>query len=77
MRPACNSRPRTAAFQTFADPVVLNILPSLTGLVGPDGCSKGNFVNALGWAMGEGNQAVDALTLGIRQHPKPVDLGNG
>ena len=54
-RPACVSRLRIHGFKTFADPVALDILPGLTGLVGPNGCGKSNVVDALRWAMGEGN----------------------
>ncbi len=53
--PACVSRLRIQGFKTFADPVSLDVLPGLTGLVGPNGCGKDNVVDALRWAMGEGN----------------------
>ncbi len=51
-RPACVSRLRIAGFRTFADPVTLDVPP---GLVGPNDCGKSNVVDALRWAMGEGN----------------------
>jgi len=44
-----------AGTQTFADPLALDILSGLTGLVGPDGCGRNNVVDALRWVMGEGN----------------------
>ena len=47
MLPACVSRMRIAEFKTFADLVALDILPGLTGLVGPNGCDKSNVVDAL------------------------------
>ena len=54
-RPACVSRLRIHGSKTFADPVALDIVPGLAGLVGPNGCSKNNVLDALRWAMGEGN----------------------
>ncbi len=54
------SRPRlvrlaVAGFKSFAEPATLDILPGLTGIVGPNGCGKSNVAEALRWAMGEGN----------------------
>ncbi|WP_323991035.1 AAA family ATPase [Nguyenibacter sp. L1] len=46
-------RLRIAGFKSFADPVSVDILPGLTGIVGPNGCGKSNVVEALRWAMGE------------------------
>ncbi len=45
---------RLTAFKSFADPATLDVLPGLTGLVGPNGCGKSNLAEALRWAMGEG-----------------------
>ena len=44
-----------AGFKSFADPVSLDILPGLTGVVGPNGCGKSNVAEAFRWAMGEAN----------------------
>ena len=44
-----------AGFKSFADQVSLELLPGLTGVVGPNGCGKSNVADALRWAMGEGN----------------------
>jgi len=44
---------RIAGFKSFADAVSVDILPGLTGIVGPNGCGKSNVVEALRWAMGE------------------------
>lgn len=46
-------RLRIAGFKSFADPVTVEILPGLTGIVGPNGCGKSNVVEALRWVMGE------------------------
>src|ERR1700744_6727393 len=47
------TRLRIAGFKSFAEPAVMDILPGLTGIVGPNGCGKSNVVEALRWAMGE------------------------
>ncbi len=47
------SRLRIAGFKSFAEPISVEILPGLTGIVGPNGCGKSNVVEALRWAMGE------------------------
>ena len=47
------SRLRIAGFKSFAEPTSVEILPGLTGIVGPNGCGKSNVVEALRWAMGE------------------------
>ncbi len=51
--PASFVRLRIAGFKSFAEPAVVEILPGLTGVVGPNGCGKSNVVEALRWAMGE------------------------
>ena len=48
-------RLRIAGFKSFAEPATLEILPGLTGVVGPNGCGKSNVAEALRWAMGEAN----------------------
>ncbi|MBW4021765.1 MAG: AAA family ATPase [Proteobacteria bacterium] len=49
------ARLRIAGFKSFADTTSLEILPGLTGIIGPNGCGKSNIVEALRWAMGEGS----------------------
>ncbi len=51
--PVSFRRLRIAGFKSFAEPVSVEILPGLTGVVGPNGCGKSNVVEALRWAMGE------------------------
>jgi len=46
-------RLRISGFKSFAEPASVEILPGLTGLVGPNGCGKSNVMEALRWAMGE------------------------
>jgi chromosome segregation protein len=53
--PARFARLRIAGFKSFADATTLEILPGLTGVVGPNGCGKSNVIEALRWAMGEAN----------------------
>ena len=47
------ARLRIAGFKSFAEATSVEILPGLTGIVGPNGCGKSNVVEALRWAMGE------------------------
>lgn len=47
------SKLRLVGFKSFVDPVELDILSGLTGIVGPNGCGKSNLLEALRWAMGE------------------------
>ncbi len=44
---------RISGFKSFADPVALDVLPGLTGVVGSNGCGKSNLAEALRWAMGK------------------------
>ena len=44
---------RLNGFKSFVDPTELQILPGLTGIVGPNGCGKSNLLDALRWVMGE------------------------
>lgn len=53
--PAHFARLRISGFKSFADPITVDILPGLTGVVGPNGCGKSNVIEALRWAMGEAN----------------------
>lgn len=53
--PVSFRRLRIAGFKSFAEPTSVEILPGLTGIVGPNGCGKSNVVEALRWAMGESN----------------------
>lgn len=47
------SKLRLSGFKSFADNTELDILPGLTGIVGPNGCGKSNLTEALRWLMGE------------------------
>jgi len=74
--PAQLSRLRIAGFKSFAEPVSVEILPGLTGIVGPNGCGKSNVVEALRWAMGEssarslrGGEMDDVIFAGTAQRP--------
>jgi chromosome segregation protein len=51
--PVSFRRLRIAGFKSFAEPVSVEIMAGLTGVVGPNGCGKSNVVEALRWAMGE------------------------
>ncbi|MFT8368705.1 MAG: AAA family ATPase, partial [Acetobacter papayae] len=70
------ARLRIAGFKSFADPVTVEILPGLTGIVGPNGCGKSNVVEALRWVMGEssarslrGGEMDDLIFAGTATRP--------
>ena len=70
------SRLRIAGFKSFADPVTVEIMPGLTGVIGPNGCGKSNVVEALRWAMGEssarslrGGEMDDVIFAGTAARP--------
>ena len=74
--PISFSRLRIAGFKSFAEPAVVEILPGLTGVVGPNGCGKSNVVEALRWAMGEssarslrGGEMDDVIFAGTASRP--------
>ena len=41
------SKLRLAGFKSFVEVTEFEILPGLTGIVGPNGCGKSNLVEAL------------------------------
>ena len=74
--PVALVRLRIAGFKSFAEPAVIEILPGLTGIVGPNGCGKSNVVEALRWAMGEssartlrGGEMDDVIFAGTSHRP--------
>ena len=74
--PVSFSRLRIAGFKSFAEPAVVDLLPGLTGIVGPNGCGKSNVVEALRWAMGEssarslrGGEMDDVIFAGTAHRP--------
>ena len=70
------ARIRIAGFKSFADATAVEVLPGLTGIVGPNGCGKSNVVEALRWAMGEtsarsmrGGEMEDVIFAGTSLRP--------
>jgi chromosome segregation protein len=67
---------RVTGFKSFADNTDLDIMPGLTGIVGPNGCGKSNLVEALRWMMGEtspksmrGGEMDDVIFAGTARRP--------
>ena len=74
--PVAFARLKIAGFKSFAEPAIVEILPGLTGVVGPNGCGKSNVVEALRWAMGEtsarslrGGEMDDVIFAGTAGRP--------
>ncbi len=74
--PVSFSKLRITGFKSFAEPTGVEILPGLTGIVGPNGCGKSNIVEALRWAMGEssarglrGDEMEDVIFAGTAGRP--------
>ncbi len=71
------SRIKLVGFKSFADPVVIDIEGSMTGIVGPNGCGKSNIVDAVRWVMGHtaknirGTNLQDVIFSGTRAR-KPL-----
>src|SRR5438132_1549637 len=70
------TRLRLVGFKSFVDPADLEIGPSMSGIVGPNGCGKSNLVEALRWVMGEtsarrlrGDDMDDVIFAGTTARP--------
>ena len=74
--PVSFSKLRITGFKSFAEQTSVEILPGLTGVVGPNGCGKSNIVEAMRWAMGEssarglrGGEMEDVIFAGTTGRP--------
>ncbi|HET6184205.1 MAG TPA: chromosome segregation protein SMC [Acetobacteraceae bacterium] len=74
--PVSFARLRIVGFKSFAEATQVEILPGLTGIVGPNGCGKSNVVEALRWGMGEtsarslrGGEMDDVIFAGTTARP--------
>ncbi len=69
------TRLKISGFKSFAHTTSLDILPGLTGIVGPNGCGKSNIIEAIRWVMGEssarslrGSEMDDVIFAGTARH---------
>ena len=63
-------------FKSFADKTVLEFIPGVSVIVGPNGFGKSNLVDAISWALGEqgpralrGGQMADVIFAGTPSRP--------
>ncbi|MCH7760749.1 chromosome segregation protein SMC [candidate division TA06 bacterium] len=71
---------RIFGFKSFPKKVTLKLGTGVTALVGPNGCGKTNFVDAIRWALGEQRptllrcERMDELIFGGSEKKKPLGM---
>ncbi|MBI5708208.1 MAG: chromosome segregation protein SMC [Armatimonadetes bacterium] len=72
-------RVRIYGFKTFAERTEFDVDGSIIAVVGPNGCGKSNIVDAILWALGEGNpkhlRAVTSQDVIFNGSPRRKPLG--